>query len=113
MREEKRKYERSDLFNLVSFACLDEKGDTVQQGMGRTLNISEAGILLEIHVDVEPEQMFFITIGFDDDTLELKGKVAYCDKSKEKKIAVGIHFLETGKADILILKQYIKLFENK
>ena len=80
---------------------------------GRTLNITEAGILLETHVDIEPEQIFFITIGFDDDTLELKGKVAYCNKSKEKKFAVGIHFLETGKADILILKQYIKLFENK
>ena len=112
MREEKRKYERSNLFNLVSFTCLDEKGDTVQQGMGRTLNITEAGILLETNVDIEPGQIYFITIGFDDDTLDLKGKVIYCHKSKENKFELGIQFLETCRADILILRQYIKLFEN-
>lgn len=113
MREEKRKYKRSDLFNLVSFTCIDEKDDIIQQGMGRTLNITEAGILLEIHVDIEPKQISFITIGFDDDTLDLKGKVVYCNKSKENKFEVGIQFLKTGKADILILRQYIKFFENK
>ena len=112
MREEKRKYERSNLFNLVSFTCLDEKGDTVQQGMGRTLNITEAGILLETNVDIELEQICFITIGFDDDTLDLRGKVTYCNNGKEKKFNMGIQFLETDRADILILRQYIKLFEN-
>jgi hypothetical protein len=46
--ENKRKHERIQSLNL-SYICLDEDANIIKQGMGRTLNISESGILLETH----------------------------------------------------------------
>ena len=50
--ENKRKHERIQSLNL-SYICLDEDNNIVKQGMGRTLNISESGILLETHFPID------------------------------------------------------------
>ena len=42
--KEFRKHDRFDALNLLSYFCVDAENQTVQQGMGRTLNVSETGI---------------------------------------------------------------------
>ena len=42
---DKRRHTRYESLNL-SYVCLDENDNIIKQGMGRTLNISESGILL-------------------------------------------------------------------
>ena len=49
---EKRKHPRVNALNL-SYICLDEDQQVIKQGMGRTLNVSESGILLETHFPIE------------------------------------------------------------
>ena len=46
--KEKRKHYRVDSLNLLSYTCQDEEGNLVKHGMGRTLNVSESGILLKL-----------------------------------------------------------------
>ena len=58
--EDKRKHERIRSLNL-SYICLDEEKNIVKQGMGRTLNLSESGLLLETHFPIESRHIVLMT----------------------------------------------------
>lgn len=49
----KRKYPRVKTSNGVSYVCIDENGNGIDQGMGRTLDVSLGGMLLETSVPIE------------------------------------------------------------
>ena len=72
--EDKRKHQRIPSLNL-SYICLDENNNIVKQGMGRTLNLSESGILLETHFPIELEYLVLMTIALKEDLLEIKGSL--------------------------------------
>ncbi len=60
--DNKRTNQRVKSSNLLSYICLDEKNNEMMQGMGRTLNVSESGIMLETHVPIDPHYIVSLTI---------------------------------------------------
>lgn len=104
--DNKRKHERIQSLNL-SYICLDEDENVVKQGMGRTLNISESGILLETHFPVEPTHVVQLTISLEEDLLDLKGKPVHVRSSDEGKYEVGIQFVELDQNASDLLKKFI------
>lgn len=110
--ENKRKHQRFQSLNL-SYVCLDENKNIVKQGMGRTLNISESGILLETHFPIEPEYLVVLTIGLEEDLLDINGKPIHSRSDSEGKFEVGIEFLDPDKDSIQLLKDFIKRIEHR
>jgi c-di-GMP-binding flagellar brake protein YcgR len=110
--EDKRTHPRIDALNLIAYTCSDENGQITVQGMGRTLNISEGGILLETHVQIDSQSDILLTIGLEDDLVEVKGKVVTSAPGKEDKFESGIHFKEIGETELTILKLYIIAFKD-
>jgi hypothetical protein len=106
----KRKHQRFQSLNL-SYVCLDENNNIVKQGMGRTLNISESGILLETHFPIEPEYLVLLTIGLEEDLLDIKGKPIHTRSNDEGKFEAGIEFLELDQNSTRLLKNFIKRVE--
>jgi len=104
--DNKRKHERIHSLNL-SYICLDEDENVVKQGMGRTLNISESGILLETHFPVEPNHVVQLTISLEEDLLDLKGKPVHVRSSDEGKYEVGIQFVELDQNASDLLKKFV------
>ena len=104
--EDKRKYQRIASLNL-SYLCLDENDNIVKQGMGRTLNISESGILLEINFPVKLEYSIQLTIALKEDLLEMKGKPIHVQSKGTGKFEVGIEFLEPDRESIRLLESFI------
>jgi hypothetical protein len=104
--ENNRRHERIRSLNL-SYICLDEDGNIIKQGMGRTLNLSESGILLETHFPIEPHYLVLLTIALEDDLLELKGKPIHSRSLEKDKYEVGIEFLEPDKASIRLIENFI------
>jgi hypothetical protein len=104
--ENKRKHERIHSLNL-SYICLDEDENIIKQGMGRTLNISESGILLETHFPIEPEHVVQLTISLEEDLLDLKGKPVHVRSSDEGKYEIGIQFIELDQDASDILKEFV------
>ena len=47
MVDNNREYPRIDIFNLLSYECIDDEGSHLLQGMGRILNISRGGARLK------------------------------------------------------------------
>ena len=105
--ENKRKHERIQSLNL-SYICLDEEENIVKQGMGRTLNISESGMLLETHFPIEPKHVVQLTISLEENLLDLKGKPVHVRPSDEGKYEIGIQFIELDQSASDLLKKFVR-----
>jgi hypothetical protein len=104
--ENKRKHERIQSLNL-SYICLDEDQNVVKQGMGRTLNISESGILLETHFPIEPKHVIQLTISLEENLLDLKGKPVHVRSIDKGKYEIGIQFVDLDQGTCDLLKKFI------
>ena len=112
MTKNKRNHPRTDSLNLISYVCIDEDNNPITQGMGRTLNVSEGGILLETHVQIDSHCTLSLKIGLEDKLIDIKGKVAYSKTGAEGNFETGIHFFEIDEEALKILKKYIKAFRT-
>lgn len=109
---EKRKYSRTDSLNLINYIHYDEYGDEGNQGMGRTLNVSQAGILLETHSPVNVGHIISMTIGLKENVVEIKGRVKYSKLNDAGRFESGIQFIDLDKAAVETLSHYIDAFNE-
>ena len=93
---EKRKHARVDITNLVSYRCMNDNGNQTKQGRGKSVNISQGGILIETHDPFEWQDILLLSIDIEDDPVSIKGKVVYCNVANFGKFRTGIQFLETN-----------------
>ena len=110
---ENRKSPRINSYNLLAYVCLDENNDPKRQGMGRTLNVSEGGILLETHAPIDPQYIVSLTISLEDEIMDIKGKVVYNKERDDGKSESGIQFIEIDESKIRVLKQYVVIFKDE
>ena len=113
MVNEKRLTPRIDTTHLLSYTGRDQTADTRAQGMGRTLNVSQDGILLETHVAIDRELDILIEMALEDDLVELKGRIVHSTRRADGKIESGIQFLESTAEEKRLLHQYILLFAQQ
>jgi hypothetical protein len=110
---DKREYPRVETRNVVSYVCLDKKGSEIGEGMGETLNISQGGILLKSSSPIESEFILLMSIDFENNIMEIKGKVAHSKKDKSGKYETGISFLGTRDENIQIIKKFVKTYHSR
>ncbi len=110
--KEKRKHLRINSLNL-SYIFVDGNNNGEKQTMGRTLNVSESGILLETHIPVDLNDNLMLTIGLKEDLVDIKGKVVHLEKGEHGMYELGVKFLDADKKAIRILQKYIKAFNDK
>jgi len=109
---DQRKFIRISSLNL-SYVLIDGEGDADRQTMGRTLDVSEAGIRLETHLPVEVGRHLMLSVGLEDDVVDIKGHVVHAGKNQHGKFELGIELLEPDEADREILKKFIKAFRQQ
>jgi c-di-GMP-binding flagellar brake protein YcgR len=110
--ENQRKHDRIQSLNL-SYICLDEDQNIIKQGMGRTLNISESGILLETHFPIEPSHTVQLTIGMEEDLLDIKGNPVHVKSLDGGKYQIGIEFVDLDENAAKILQNFINSGETE
>jgi hypothetical protein len=54
-----------------------------------------------------------MSIGLEDDLINIKGRVVYSVDSGDKRFEAGIEFVERDEATLEVLKKYIKAFREK
>ncbi len=107
----KRNSQRFDSLNLISYECMDENNDIIHQGIGRTINLSETGILLETQALIEIDTIISMSAGLKDEMIELNGKVVFCKEVDGMKFEVGIQFIEKDQAADRIIKGFLQTIE--
>jgi hypothetical protein len=111
MISEKRKHIRVNALNL-SHVAVDDREEAVKQAIGRTLNVSETGILLETHFPIESDQNVELTLGFEEDLVNLKGKVIHLLNGETGKFEMGIQFTDIDEEALLVIKEFINRFRE-
>jgi c-di-GMP-binding flagellar brake protein YcgR len=105
---EKRKYPRIKIYNVISYICTDEDGNQLGEGMGEAMNISQGGILLKTPLPIESEYILLTTIDLENNTIDIKGKIAHSQRDESGKFETGIRFLGTHEEKIQIVKSLVK-----
>ncbi len=109
---EKRQYKRFESLNL-SYVCVDENDVLVNEGMGRTLNISQSGILLETHFKMEFNHYVILSMALGDELVDVRGKVVHCGVGKDNAYQTGVQFVNIDENAELLLKKYIDFFKEQ
>jgi len=110
---ESRKKPRIGSHNLVSYVCMDEDLHAIKQGIGKTLNISEGGILLETHSPIEAGRIVSLTIGMEDDLMDFRGKIAHVKERDDQRFENGIEFSAMNAEEMQFLQQFITIFKGE
>lgn len=108
----KRGNDRISSKNLLSYVCVDDNNETVVNGMGRTLNVSESGIMLETHTNIDNKLTVMLSIGLEDSLIELKGKIIHSKKLDKGKYHIGIQFVDLDKNSKAQLSKFINAFKS-
>lgn len=108
---EKRTDIRLDSLNLLDYLVIDRVGRQTTHSEGRTLDVSEHGMRLEVTQRLNVADTLLITVGLKDELVDIIGEVKHC-KKKGKRYSIGMEFSEINPEGMLILKRYITAFKK-
>jgi hypothetical protein len=107
---EQRKHPRVDTCNLISYLAIRENGEITDQSMGRALNISQGGILLETTRLIFSEYISLMSVDLDNNLIEIKGDVVYSKDNGSGMIENGVRFKGEHHEIIRFAAKLIKVF---
>lgn len=84
-----------------------EGGAQGSPSMGRTINVSGGGILIELPQTMPFEIPINVSLGVEDDVARLKGKLAHYHKKDDGSIEIGVEFIEPEGKDKEILHKLV------
>lgn len=108
--EEKRKKPRVHTVNLISYTSLGERGNSVEQGMGKSLDIGQGGILIETQVPIKAQLILLTAVNVNEELIKAKGRVVYCREVDSNIFHTGIHFEESSDRVREIVAELIKAY---
>lgn len=109
---ERRQSERHDSVDLLDYVVVDPDGEKTEYSMGRSLNISEAGILMETSKKLSIGSLVIITLDLGEELIEVQGKVVYINYSADR-YKTGVRFLNKSEHVIKALKTFIQTLGEK
>lgn len=77
------------------------------QGMGRTINISAHGVLMETHANIEANTDISLSIDFGSGPMDFQGTVVRAIKRKDGMFECGVEFLDLSNQDEIYLQQHV------
>ncbi len=110
---DKRRYTRVETCNLISYVCCDDAGRMLKQGMGRALDISQNGLLLECGCAIESGHISLMSADPDDRLIEIAGNVAYSRRSPNGNYRVGVKFSGSPEENVRFAAGLIKTFHYR
>jgi len=105
---ENREFVRHESLNLVSYILFNSNDEIINQGVGRSLDISKGGILLEIEDLIDDEiNTIRMEIALDDNIISVDGRVAFTLLTTEGYTECGIQFKNTSSEIQANIQDYI------
>lgn len=111
MNTEHRRFIRKSALHLLDYLIIDEHGLQTTYSMARTLDVSENGLKLEAAQQINIGDSLLITVGLENDLIDLRGDVVHVEKSNDR-FLTGIEFRDISENGRRILKKYAEAFRN-
>lgn len=107
--QDRRSSERIDTLNFVHYV-LDGCGEGDIQNMGRTLDASEKGMLLQTSAPLPVGQRITLNVGLADNIVELSGEIVHCVETAQGLCNSGIEFDALAAGQLEKLKNFLTAF---
>jgi hypothetical protein len=76
--------------------------------MGRTLNLSESGILLETHFPIAQEHTVMLSIGLHDEVVDVSGRPIHVGEKGQGVYEIGIEFVRPGEKALSVIRRFVR-----
>jgi hypothetical protein len=90
---ERRKETRRYALNFLDYEILCDSGEVAGRGLARTLNVSADGLRLETGQFFEPGQKLRITLGLQNDLVQVAGRVINSQPENDDLCSSGVLFI--------------------
>lgn len=104
-----RKYPRIKKILFSAVKRYDDDGELSEGYTGKTLNISEGGVLIESGNPLPLRTHLDVVLGMDDNMLKLKGEVVHLEQKGEDAVDMGVMFLGLDEEKRKALKRALRL----
>ncbi len=104
---EKRKHPRVQKVLFVALKDFSHESELIQENIGRTIDISEGGVLLEAEKILPFLSTVDLTIRLEDYLLKVEGEVTHIHKNWTGKVEMGVKFTKMSDEGIAKLKEYL------
>lgn len=111
--DERRIHPRASAATLISYVCFDADGQRIHQGMGRTVNVSQSGLLIESHECLDAERIDLHAVDIENRPIEATGRVVYSKPGEKGAFLTGIVFTDDREHRIRMVSSLIKLFAKQ
>ncbi|UCG38323.1 MAG: PilZ domain-containing protein [bacterium] len=102
------RHKRLETLNLVSFTHKDQDGRVDLEIVGRTLDLSDGGILLEIPRPVPSDNKEVdVTLGIREHVIRIMGRIVHQRELENGHIGLGIAFTSLSEEDSAILSRFL------
>jgi c-di-GMP-binding flagellar brake protein YcgR len=112
MDNERRHNPRQPSIDLLDYFVIDKQGEKGEYSLGRTLNISNGGILLETPKRLQIEDRIMITLDLEEELVEITGVIVHAAVSAGRYRA-GIKFLHLDERTSRFITNFIKAFHKE
>ena len=111
--KERRKFPRVATHNLhlnITFAGGDAQ--SVSQIRCRIVNISLTGLQIETQYPIESKDVHLRAVDLENNPIEIKGRVVYCENISPEMFHVGISFIGSNMDKYKFMSQLTEPFSN-
>ncbi len=94
--QEKRKYPRLKSLHLLSYINKEQGVQKCGVSMARTLDISPAGVRVEVYQSINPDSEMEMEIAVEENIFSVQGRVIYTEETQNSNYIIGIKFDEVS-----------------
>jgi hypothetical protein len=110
---ERRKFPRTKTRNLIAHISIDRDGTMLSQGLGKALDISKGGMLLETLFPVEKGLLSLMAVDKDNRLFEMPAELVYCKRSPSGMYHSGVKFIGTDSQVTCSITKLIKEYHHR
>ncbi|RPJ07204.1 MAG: hypothetical protein EHM37_18335 [Deltaproteobacteria bacterium] len=110
---ERRRYRRVVSNNPMTYVLVNARGSKIGQGIGRVINVSLSGILLETYEYIGSKYIFLVSTDVEGKLIEIVGKVIF---SREVSLGVfnsGISLRGEHEDNVKFRRDLIRVFHQR
>jgi hypothetical protein len=110
---ERRKHTRVETSNHILYETLDNEWQIVSRSMGKAINISPSGIMLETPDPIQAANVTLVTVDLENNLIEMTSRLIYCRETDSGMYQAGFTFIGSDKEKAKFAVKLIKLYHHR
>jgi hypothetical protein len=110
---ERREHTRVETSNHILYEIMENEGQIVSRSMGKAINISPSGIMLETPGPIEAVNVTLVTVDLENNLIEMTSSLIYCRETESGMYQTGFCFIGSYKEKAKFAAKLIKLYHHR